>query len=574
MNLDGASVEVIRSYLVSAAEEMRRTLINTAFNPVVYEVLDFGISIYDADLDLIADAPGLAYFLGANDYAIRKGVEYVGRETLRPGDIIVMNYPYWNSAHAADATLFAPVFAPGEDKPFAFTCIRAHWMDLGAKDPGYVLDSTDMHQEGLIFPGTRVYREGKPVQEILDLIRFNSRMPEAVLGDLEAQVAATRTGILRLNAILEKFGKKALDEAVARIKVHSETLVRKALEELPRGTWEASDIVDDDGVTDDPVPIHVRVTIDDEGMTCDFSGSSPAVRGPINIPFGLTETVCKFVLKSLTAPEQRNNEGTFRALKVIAPEGNLFHAVYPAATYTQWSATLALELIYRALAQGMPDRIAACSGGDTLGFMMVGTNHTTGEMYAVSNNEPVGWGATIAHDGINATSHISSSLVRNTPTEVIEMKTGMLMESFEILADSCGAGRTRGGGGTIRNIRFVDDGEFLTITKRSKEKPWALDGGLEPEPNAVIIGLNTGQDKKVGTYRMHVRDGDRLAVRAAGGAGFGSPLERAPEAVLEDVIDGYVTAEAAQALYGVAIVDGAIDDDATRSLRSLSSIKA
>lgn len=568
MTLDGATVEVIRSYLTSAAEEMRRTLIRTAFNPVIYEVLDFGISIYDANLELIADAPGLAFFLGANDYAIAKGVAHVGLETLRPGDIVIMNYPYWNSAHAMDATLFAPVFAPGADRPFAFTCIRAHWMDLGAKDPGYVLDSTDMHQEGLIFPGTRIYRDGQPVPDIIDLIRFNSRMPGPVLGDLDAQVAATRTGITRLNAILEKFGAAAFDEAVSRIKTHSETLVKKALAELPRGSWEAGDIVDDDGVSDDPVPIHVRVTIDENGMTCDFSGSSPAVRGPINIPIGLTETICKFVLKSLTTPMQRNNAGSFRALKVIAPEGNLFHAVYPSATFTQWPAHLALELVYKALAQGMPERIAACSGGDTLGFMMIGTSRVTGEMYAVSNNEPVGWGASVDADGINATNHISGSLVRNTPIEVIEMKTGMMMEAFEIVADTGGAGRNRGGAGTERRIRFVEDGEFLSITKRSKEKPWSLEGGEQPEPNAMIVGVGTAEERKVGTYRLPVRDGDRMIAKAAGGAGYGDPAHRAPAAVLEDVLDGYVSRQAARDIYKVVLRDDAIDEAATTALRA------
>ncbi|GLK46483.1 MULTISPECIES: hydantoinase B/oxoprolinase family protein [Novosphingobium] len=565
--LDGATVEVIRSYLVSAAEEMRRTLIRTAFNPVIYEVLDFGISIYDADLELISDAPGLAFFLGANDYAIRKGVEFAGAETMRPGDIFIMNYPYWNSAHALDATLFAPVFADGEDRPFAYTCIRAHWMDLGAKDPGYVLDSTDMHQEGLIFPGTRIYKDGAPVKDIIDIIKFNSRMPGPVMGDLDAQVAATRTGVERLNAILGKFGRPAFDEAVGRIKVASEALVRRALADLPRGTWEAGDVVDDDGISDDPVPIHVKVTIDEEGLTCDFSGSSPAVPGPINIPIGLTETICKFVLKSLTSASQRNNAGSFRALKVIAPEGNLFHAVYPAATFTQWPAHLALELVYKALAQGMPERIAACSGGDTLGFMMIGTDPVTKSMYAVSNNEPVGWGGSAEFDGINATNHISGSLVRNTPIEVIEMKTGMMMEQFEIKPDSGGAGKRRGGMGTERLIRFTQDGEFLSITKRSKEKPWSLGGGAQPETNELIVRAGTDAEKRVGTYRMPVAIGDRAIARGAGGAGYGLATERDPAAVLDDVLDGYVSVEAARELYKVAIVGSAVDVAATEALR-------
>ena len=567
MSLSGAQVEVIRSYLTSAAQEMRRTLIRTAFNPVIYEVLDFGISIYDRDLELIADAPGLAFFLGANDYAIKKGVAYVGEQNLDPGDIVMMNYPYWNSAHAMDATLFAPVFTPGEARPFAYTCIRAHWMDLGAKDPGYVLDSTDMHQEGMIFPGTKVYRKGEPSKEIIELIRFNSRLPDLVLGDLEAQVAATRTGERRLIEIRDKFGADAIDDAIVRIHAHGDKLVRRALSDLPRGSWSAVDYIDDDGVSDDLVPLKVTVTVDDDGLTCDFTGSSPAVRGPINIPLGLTETVCKFVLKSLTTPHAPSSAGTFRSLKVVAPEGSLFNAAYPSATFTQWGAHLALETVYKALAQGMPERIAACSGGDVLGFMMVGSDTGTGKLYAVSNNDPVGWGGTCAHDGANVTAHLSGSLVRNTPIEVLEMKTGMFMESCEIRTDSGGAGEHRGGLGLDRRIRFQTDGEFLTVTKKTKTRPWSLAGGEEPQSTAMVLFPGTDRQMSVGTYRAQVAPGDGAFARSAGGAGYGLPFRRHPTAVLHDVLDGYVSAPAAEATYGVAISGGAVDEARTGELR-------
>ncbi|NKF22603.1 hydantoinase B/oxoprolinase family protein [Solimonas marina] len=567
MSLDAATTEVIRSYLLSAAEEMRRTLIRTAFNPVIYEVLDFGISVYNADLELIADAPSLALFLGANDYAIKKGVEYIGKENLQRGDIVLMNYPYWNSAHAMDVTLFAPVFAPGADQPFAFTCIRAHWMDLGAKDPGYVLDSTDMHQEGLIMPCLKVYKAGKPDREIFELIRFNSRMPDLVIGDLEAQVAATRIGERRLTEIHEKFGAEKFGEATQQILKHGEAISRAALAKLPRGTWSAEDLVDDDGITDTPVPIKVTVTIDDDGMHCDFTASSGATRGPINMPFGLTETVCKLVLKSLTTPNVSSNAGHFRALEVVAPPGNLFHAVYPASTYTLWTAHLALELVYKALAQGMPETLAASSGGDVMGFMMVGRNEA-GQLYAVSNNDAIGWGATAKHDGANATNHISGSLVRNTPVEVMEMKTGMFVESFELRTDSGGAGRYRGGLGETRRIRFMTDGEFLSVTKKTKTRPWALAGGCEAEPNGMLIYAGTDKERRVSTYRAAIQAGDIAVAVTGGGGGYGNPVERDPAAVLEDVLEGYVSPQAAESLYRVVIRDGAVDIDATTHLRS------
>jgi N-methylhydantoinase B len=568
MSLSGAQVEVIRSYLSSAAQEMRRTLIRTAFNPVIYEVLDFGISIYNHDLELIADAPGLAFFLGANDYAIKKGVAFIREETLDPGDIVMMNYPYWNSAHAMDATLFAPVFSTGENQPFAYTCIRAHWMDLGAKDAGYVLDSTDMHQEGMIFPGTKVYRKGEPAKEIIDLIRFNSRLPDLVLGDLEAQVAATRTGERRLMEIRAKFGAEALDEAVSRIHAHGETITRRALAALPRGAWSAEDYIDDDGVSDDPVLIKVTVTLDDEGLTCDFTGSSPAVRGPINIPPGLTETICKFVLKSLTTPNTPSSAGNYRPLKVVIPEESLFNAKYPSATFTQWGAHLALEVIYKALAQGIPERMAACSGGDVLGFMMVGNSPTTGALYAVSNNDPVGWGATAHHDGVNATAHISGSLVRNTPIEVLEMKTDMFIETCELRTDSGGAGEHRGGLGVDRRIRFTGAGDFLTVTKKTKTRPWALKGGVEPQSTQMVLSPRDGVEKIVGTYRAKVAAKDGAFARSAGGAGYGSALKRAPSAVAQDVLDGYVSPQAARAVYGVVLKDDAVDEDLTMKIRT------
>jgi N-methylhydantoinase B len=565
--LDGATVEVVRSYLFSAAEEMRRTLIRTAFNPVIYEVLDFGISIYNRKLELVAEAPSLTFFLGANDYAIRKGVEYLGEENLEPGDIVILNYPYWSAAHTLDVTLFAPVFGPGEERPFAYTCIRAHWMDLGAKDPGYVLDSTDMHQEGLIFPGTKVYRAGSPNREILELIRFNSRMPELVLGDLDAQVASTRTGERRLLQVLQKFGRQKLDAAIEQILDHGERLTRKALSELPRGSWTAEDFLDDDGVSDELIPMRVRVHLDGERFQVDFSDSSGAVPGPVNVPFGLTETMCKVALKSMTTPRAPTNAGNFRPLEVIAPPGNLFHAVYPSATFTLWTGIVGLELIFKALARGMPERVAASSGGDVPGFMMLGVHPDTKRFFAVSNNDPVGWGATRDHDGIHAANHLSASMVQNTPVEVLESKTGMRVEKLELRQDSAGAGKFRGGCGLERQLRFVSDGELLSVMKKTKTRPWSLAGGGEPEANGIMFFPGTEREKRVGTYREKVSAGDRAINLTAGGGGHGRASERDPQRVLEDVLDGYVSREAARQLYRVAIEGNRVDPAATRKLR-------
>jgi N-methylhydantoinase B len=548
--VDGATVEVIRSYLVSVAEEMRVTLIRTAFNPVIYEVLDFGISVYDGDLELVAEAPGVTRFVGANDYAIRKGVEYVGVENLERGDVVVLNYPYWNSAHTYDATLFAAVFAPRGERPVAYLVVRAHWLDLGAKDPGYVLDSTDVHQEGLIFPGTKVVKGGKPDREILELIRFNSRMPEAVLGDLNAQIAAIRTGERRLLELFEKFGEEAIAAAVATILDHGERTARRQLAMLPEGSWTAVDWINDDGLSDEPLKLQVTVTIADGEFVVDWAGSAPVARGPVNLPFGSTISTCRMAFKGLTSPGEPTNGGQLRPLVVRAEPGTLMHAVYPAPTFTLWAGMVALELIFKALAQGAPDAVPASSGGELPGYMMVGIHPDTGRLFAISNGESIGWGATAGHDGADLLNHLCQTVVRNTPIEVMEAKTTMFFERAEAIRDSGGAGRRRGGVGMRRDIRFVGPGELLAVTKKSTA-PWGLDGGGEPEANRMIAYPDTPRERRVTTRRVAVESGDRFRVLSAGGGGRGDPREREAERVREDVLDGFVSREAAHDVYGV-----------------------
>lgn len=265
------------------------------------------------------------------------------------------------------------------------------------------------------------------------------------------------------------------------------------------------------------------------------------------MPFGATIAMCKVVLKALTSPNQPSNAGTTMPLEVRAEPGTLFHAVYPAPTFTLWTGIVALELIYKALAQGMPERLAASSGGDVPGFMMVGIHPDSGEFFAISNNDAVGWGAAPDHDGIDATIHISESIVRNTPIEVLEARSGMRFERLEILVDSGGMGRYRGGCGLRRDIVFDCDGEFLSVIKKTKSPPWALAGGRESAPSQVIVHPGTDRERRISTERIAVRAGDRVRLLTAGGGGHGDPARRDPAAIDRDVREGYVTAEGAAA---------------------------
>ncbi|MDR1798375.1 MAG: hydantoinase B/oxoprolinase family protein [Bifidobacteriaceae bacterium] len=566
--LDGATVEVVRNYLGSSAEQMRRTLVRSAFNPVIYDVLDFGISIYDSDQRLMAEAAGITHFLGANDRALVEGSAYVGIDNMKPGDVYILNYPYWSGAHAYDAMLFAPVYAQGRARPAAYLAVRAHWMDLGAKDPGYVLDSTELHQEGLIFPGTKIVAGGEIVRDITELIRFNSRLPDLTLGDFHAQLAALRVGERNLHQMWDKFGIDVVEAAVSQVIEHGERVARAAVAALPDGEWTAIDYLDDDNITDDLIEMRCKVTIAGDQMVADFTGSAAAVPGPVNLPIGATEGIVKSSFKAFTTPNEAANHGHFIPLTVIAEPGSIFHAQYPTSTFTQWSAIVAVELIHKALAQGL-STMPASSGGDEPGFMAVGFDPRVGRDYVVSNNEGIGWGATPTHDGGNAQQHCSQTTVRNTPIEVLEHKAPLLHRRVELITDSAGAGRHRGGVGVLREVTYTHPGEVLSMKKKTKTRPWALDGGLEPEPSEMVLWPGTPQAKRVGMYRAWMEQGASFINRTAGGGGHGNPLDRDPAAVVEDVLDGYVSPAAARDVYGVEVgTDGSWQPTPARSLRS------
>ena len=551
-----ADIEIIRNLFLSGAEQMRRTLVRTAVSAVIYEVLDFGISIADRSKRMVAEAAGITSFIGANDYAIGKVLEYMDSKQWQfdEGDIVMMNYPYWNSAHAADALLMAPVFIPGIEGPEMYLCVRCHWMDLGAKDVGYLTDSTDMHQEGLIMPPVKLVKKRAVDGELMSIIKFNSRLPDTVIGDFNAMVSSIRTGERCVKEAYKKFGADLIHEALDALVRHSENESREAVRKLPNGTWEAHDWMDDDGITDDMIRMAVKVTIDGDRFIADYSGSDPMAVGPVSLPVGCTITMAKTYFKYLTTPYSASNHGHYAPLEVIAPEGNLFHAVYPASTYMGWAQMVAFELIAKALSQAV-ESIPASSGGDEPGFMSMGTQYQTQKKFIVSNNEGVGWGGTYRHDGANALQHPSTSSIRNTSIEVLEHTCNVFHERLELITDSAGPGLHRGGLGVRRDVSFTADAEIISQGKKSKNLPWALSGGGEPSRNEMIVWPGTDKEIHVGMYRTFMKKGESFANFSAGGGGWGHPYERDIEKILDDLKNEYISKDSARNDYGVIIAD-------------------
>ncbi len=564
--IDPITVEVIRNYLLSAAREMNRNLMRTAYNTIVYEVRDFGLGLYDRHCRLLAEAPGLAIFTRANDYALGKIVEFLGEDNIHPGDVILLNYPFWSSTHTLDVTASSPIFY--ENQLVGFTAVKIHWLDLDQKDPGYCLDTTDMHQEGLFFPCSKIYKRGKLNKELENIIRFNCRMPERVLGDMNAQISSCRTGERRVQELVKKFGLDTFTQATEHILDHGERLARARLATLPKGTWTAEDWVDDDGIDKDTMlKIKATVTISDDEMLVDFTGSSAAVKGPVNIPIGLTMGVGALIFKAITTPDTPANEGNFRPLRVEAPAGSLMHAVPPAATFTLWPGILATEVVTKALAQGLPDLIPACSGGDLCSMMGVGVHPRTGKIWLESNNEGVGFGGHAGGDGEHGIMHLTEPGCQNVPIEVLETKAPLLIEKYGLRQDSGGPGEHPGGLGVSRTYQFLAETSALTLIKKTKTRPWGSAGGQTGENCHVILRPGTGQEQTTGMVSAAMGAGEVLVNCSGGGGGWGNPLNRDPEKVLYDVRNEYISLSSAERDYGVVI------DPTTLTLNEVATVK-
>lgn len=569
---DTITTEIIRHGLLAAAEEMARNLCRTAYNTVVYEIHDYGIGIHDAGGDVVADVPGIAVFTRANDHGIKRALEFLGSDAMAPGDVLVLNYPYWSSAHTLDPLVFAPIHHA--DRLIGFASCRVHVLDLKQKDPGYVLDSTDMSQEGLFFPATRLYRGGVRDDDIFNVIRFNSRMPERTIGDIQAQVSACVTGVRRTQEIAAKYGAGAVTSAMSAINDHGEKLARMAVARLPRGSWTAHDYVDGDGV--DPgrlIKLNVTVTIDDDGMVIDWTGSDKDVKGPVNLPVGNTHAFCSLVFKAITTPGTPVVAGNFRPLKVITEPGSVMHAVPPMPTFTLWTGLLGGEVVLKALAQGMPEQVPACSGGDVCSMMGLGVNPRTGQAWLEATNEAVGFGAHAGGDGEDGIMHLSEPGCRNNPVEVLETKSPMLIESYGYRPDTGGPGRFRGGVGVSRVYRFTAPSTGICLVYKTRTLPWPIGAGRPGQSNQIVLNPGTSRQVVTGHGYNRLGAGEVLANNTGGGGGYGDPAERDPEMVRADVRNGYVSVEAAARDYGVVVVPPGfeIDQEATAALRSAAA---
>jgi N-methylhydantoinase B len=569
--IDPITTEVVRYELVSAAEEIKRVFRRTTTIDALYELNDFGMSIYDEDVNLIADAPGIPLFAGPLDFCVRACVEHLGLENLRPGDVIVNTVPYEIGSQPIDAALIAPIFSGGE--LIAYAALKAHMGDLGAKDP-YPTNATDVFQEGLLLPGMWLYREGRLVDEVIRLIKQHSRIPFLTATNFIAGAAALRIGCDRVERIAERYGVGGFRTAVNEILTHGERISRKALAEIPDGKWSIVDYMDNNGVDDAPVKIAVTVEKSGDDMIVDLSESAPQQGGPINSPYPGTVAALRYVVKALTAPRAPTNEGHFRPLKVIAPPGTLFHPEPPAPCFLSgWSQLRLLDLIPAALAGVLPERVIAVSGSEFCPIIMVSFDSEGRGSYMAGGADGIGLGAAFNRDGQNAIFLHAGSGMCNIPCEVREKTpVPVIIERYALRQDSGGPGKFRGGVGVVKDFYpTIPVTTISVVEKTSATTVEGVDGGRMGAMNSVVFFPGTDREATRGKYKTEMAPGEVVGLRSGGGAGWGDAFDRGPELVLEDVIDGYVSVEGAERDYGVVVVetaDGyAVDAEKTAARR-------
>ena len=583
MNTDPFTCSIIEDQLIAAAEESFILLGRSSQSPIIYEVLDYACAITDRNGELVAQANGVPGFLGTLSFAVKAVIQKFSGEALAPGDLFITNDPYSGGGnHLSDVALILPIIFNGV--LVAFSVNKAHWTEVGGMAPGsWTTDSREIYQEGLQFPVIRLGKDYRPDPNLVDLIAANVRTPQRTLGDLYAGLASLRTAEGRLHEILRRYGTETFLSTVKSILDRGERSALAALRSLPKGSFFAEDWMDDDGLSDEPVYVRVRVTITDEKFVADFSGSSSQVHGPINCTRTRLHSACRSIFKSITDPHSPLNDGWFRPVELVCPEGTVFTAVRPAPVSTYWeTGAYAVDLIWHALFSVLSDRLTAGHSLSVCGTIISGKNES-GEYFILVEPQAGGWGAGATKDGESGLVVVGDGETYIMPVEVCESRYPLLVDQYAFHRSLKGNGKYRGGFGLIRDYRIICDEARVTATfGRHKYPPWGWGGGeggscngvavLSPGPQVQPVSVLQGKPQVTpgphvqtlwkGKLARHLlRHGDVVRLVTGTGGGYGPPLERDPLLVQEDVRNGFFSIAEANDIYAVMLCPGTIEID-------------
>lgn len=566
--IDPITFAVVKNAMDSIVDEVAYTVLRTARSEIVKDVMDYSAAICDRHGQMIAQAKTIALHLGAIPEAMAEVRKRYG-DALAPGDAVIVNDPYQGGMHLPDIFMFVPFFYREELE--GFCVVICHHTDVGGRVPGSnASDSTEVYQEGLRIPVVKLYERGT-VNDIMErVIAQNVRVPDRVLGDLRAQYAASQVGVRELTALFDRYGRDDARRYFAELLDYAERLTREEIRRWPKGTFHFEDFIDDDGLSPEPIPIRVALTVHEDRVSVDYTGSSPQVRAAINSTLSYTKSCTYLSVRCALKGDVPNNAGVFRCIEVHVPEGTVLNPIEPAAVAARaLTGYRVFDAMLGALAQVVPDRIpAAGEGGNTV--VCLSGKKDDGSGYIIVDMICGAWGGRPGSDGIEAITNASQNL-SNTPVETLEAQHPVRVEAYELEPDSCGAGRYRGGLGIRRSYCVLADDVLLQLrADRMKFQPYGLQGGL-PAKSASNRLQHDGETielaSKVG---MRIARGSVVTHTQPGGGGFGDPLLRPAQEIERDVWDHKLSADFVRRHYR-AVVDpasGRLDAAQTQALRA------
>ncbi|HET7098139.1 MAG TPA: hydantoinase B/oxoprolinase family protein [Casimicrobiaceae bacterium] len=565
---DPVRLELVKNAIGSVVDEMVLTVIRIAYSSIMKDTMDLSSAFCDRQGRMIAQGLSVALHLGSIPDAMDAVIDKYG-DTLAPGDIVVLNDPYLGGMHLPDIFMFKPVFA-GEHL-LGYAVVVAHHNDIGGRVPGSsAADSTEIFQEGLRIPILKLYERGVPNQTLLDMIALNVRIPDVVLGDLQAQAAACRIAERGLGELAERYGVAELTRYFDELLDYSEREARRTVRSIPPGTYRFVDYLDDDGVNmDDPVKIAVAIEVKGDELVVDLTGTSPQVRGAINSTLSFAKSAVYFAVRSIMDSDAPNNSGFFRPIQVRAPLGCLVNPKPPAAVAARGiSGFRLIDAMFGALAQAIPERVRAAGEGGTTSYSF-GCYDDNGRFSLFREAIMGAWGAGYQREGIDGIANGAAN-ISNAPVEMVENQAAIRVEHYELVPDSGGPGEWRGGMSVARKLRFLGARATLQLrSDRRRHEPYGLMGGHGGARSNNTLDDGGTLSQLPTKFTRPLARGQAIRHTTAGAGGYGDPLGRDPSLVLADVRNGKVSVEGAARDYGVVVLPAPwrVDADATSALR-------
>jgi N-methylhydantoinase B len=573
IEVDAVRFEVIRNSLTGAVDEMGAALQRSAYSTNIKTRADFSCMFFDRNLRAVAQAFTQPIHLGGLFRLVPTAMNAYGWANLGPGDGILTNHPFMGGVHLNDITLISPVFYGGQI--FGYLASLAHHVDVGGGAPASIGAFQEVYQEGIVIPPIKLVKGGTIDEDIFQFFLANIRATHETSGDLRAQLAANKLGQRRITELIEKYGPESLNAYIQALLEYTEKRTRQEIAKLPQGTYCAEGFLDDDGITDEPIKLAAKVIIEDQTITFDLTGTSRQRRAPMNSTFSQTFSACAYFLKCIVDPDLPVNGGYYEAIRVLAPEGSVANANHPSAVVGGWEVSIRwIDVFFKAISEVLPDRI--CAGGKAMqchagfgGFDPRNPDRSA-SYYCFLETLAGGYGGRLGKDGPDAVQSYSQN-TENAPVEETELNYPVRILRYQLVPDSDGPGRYRGGLGLRRDYYFPDhEPTFTILADRLKFPPQGLFGGgpgkvayyglVDPAGNASALRSKV---------TFSVPSGWFVTMQTCGGGGYGPAAERDPDLVLRDVVEGKVSIRRAREAYKVAIDESSnrLDEEETRRLR-------